>query len=146
MNVTMENVSLEAWNEDGVKLILGDSCILGRPDSRTMSYESSEFLTCWVWMDDLDDLRRVQDRPWTSTRTPSTPPVGKLGEKAILIHLAGYEDWRPRSPGVSFGTSSENRSSASIAVPFTRHARVLNGRQLAAGRQLRPGGTGRRRR
>jgi hypothetical protein len=46
----MENVPLEASNEDGVKLILGNSCILDRLDSRTMSRESSEFHT-WLGVD-----------------------------------------------------------------------------------------------
>jgi hypothetical protein len=50
VEVMMENVPLEAWNEEGVKLILGDSCILDRLDSRTMSRESSEFHT-WLGVD-----------------------------------------------------------------------------------------------
>jgi hypothetical protein len=32
--VVMEHVPLEAWNEDGVKLILGDSCVFDRFDRR----------------------------------------------------------------------------------------------------------------
>lgn len=47
---------LEAWNEDGIKLILGDVCIFDRLDSHTASRETrdtSQFLTCWVWMDAL---------------------------------------------------------------------------------------------
>lgn len=50
---------LEAWNEDGVKLILGDCCILDRLDSRMIAHESSKFLTYWAWMEDLDDLPRL---------------------------------------------------------------------------------------
>jgi hypothetical protein len=46
VKVTMENVPLEAWNEDSVKLILGDVCILDRLESPTVPKESSEFLTC----------------------------------------------------------------------------------------------------
>jgi hypothetical protein len=32
----MENVPLEAWNEDGVKLILGDACVFNRLDEPAM--------------------------------------------------------------------------------------------------------------
>jgi len=56
VEVTMENVPLEAWNEDGVKLILGDVCIFDKLDSRTLARESSDLLTCWVWMEDPDAL------------------------------------------------------------------------------------------
>jgi hypothetical protein len=41
----MENVPMEAWNDDGVKLILGDACILDRLDSRTLAREATELLT-----------------------------------------------------------------------------------------------------
>ena len=57
--VTLEKVPMEAWNEDGVRLILGDSCILDRLDSYSVEREQSEFLTCWVWMEDPDDLPRA---------------------------------------------------------------------------------------
>jgi hypothetical protein len=46
VKITMENVPLEAWNEEGVKLILGDYCILDRLDSRTLARATMEFLTC----------------------------------------------------------------------------------------------------
>jgi len=89
--VTMEKVPMEAWNEDGVKLILGDSCILDRLDSRSVEREQSEFLTCWVWMEDPDALPRAAEYSIFSsgagrtfdingypspTRIPSSPPVG----------------------------------------------------------------------
>lgn len=144
--VTLERVPMEAWNEDGVQLILGDACILDRLDSHSVLEvrEQSEFLTCWVWMEDPDDLPRsveyvlfpkgagrafdVNGLP-SPTRIPSSPPVGKKGEPAILVHLAGYEDWRPRSPDVgSSGTSSESWSSAPVWTPFTWASGVLDGR------------------
>lgn len=153
----MENVPLEAWNEDGVRLILGDCCVLDRLDSRTIERETSRFLTCWVWMEDPSDLPRSMDFTLFAARAgqamevmglsapariPSIPPKGKLGERAILIHLAGYGDWRPRSPGVgvgSSGTSSETGNSAPVTVPFTWTPGVLDGRQPGHGRQ-RPQG------
>lgn len=56
----------------------------------------------------------------TPTRIPSMPPVGKFGDKVILIHLAGYEDWRPRSPGTaSSGTSSEQETLGPRSSPST---------------------------
>ena len=138
----MENVPLEAWNEDGVKLILGDSCILDRLDSRTMSRESSEFLTCWVWMTDPDELPRAVEYYYfaacsgqaidinglSSPTHTSTPPVGNLGEKVILVHLVQYEDWRPHSPSASSAKSSENGSLAPMVIPFDWHLGVLDGR------------------
>lgn len=153
----MENVPLEAWNEDGVKLILGDKCIFDRLDSHSASRESrdsSQFLTCWVWMESPDLLPKAMeywyfaakagqameifDLP-SPTLIPSTPPVGKFGDKVILIHLVGYEDWMPRSPGTSSsGTSSENGSSAPTFVPFDWAAGVLDGRPA----QARPPRTG----
>jgi hypothetical protein len=152
----MENVPLEASNEDGVKLILGNSCILDRLDSRTMSRESSEFLTCWVWMADLDELPRAMEYYYfvacsgqamainglPSPTHTSTPPVGKLGEKVILVHLVQYEDWRPHSPSANSAMSSENGSLAPMVVAFDWHPGVLDSRQLAAGRQPRLGGCG----
>lgn len=45
VKVSMENVPMEAWNDDGVKLILGDACILDRLDSRTLAREATELLT-----------------------------------------------------------------------------------------------------
>jgi hypothetical protein len=44
VKVVMEHVPLEAWNEDGVKLILGDSCVFDRFDRRTAAKENSQFL------------------------------------------------------------------------------------------------------
>ena len=41
----MENVPLEAWNADSVRLILGNACILDRLDSRTLARDSTDFLT-----------------------------------------------------------------------------------------------------
>ena len=61
VKITMENAPLEAWNEDGVKLILGDYCILDRLDSHTVARESLEFLTCWARMEDPDDPPRSME-------------------------------------------------------------------------------------
>jgi hypothetical protein len=52
VKVAMENIPMEAWNDDGVKLILGDPCILDRLDSCTVDREMTDLLTCWVWMKD----------------------------------------------------------------------------------------------
>lgn len=148
---------MEAWNEDGVQLILGDACVLDRLDSLSVpeAREQSEFLTCWVWMEDPDDLPRsveyvlfakgagrafdINGLP-SPTRIPSSPPVGKKGESAFLVHLAGYEDWRPRSPDVGTSrTSSESGSSAPAWIPFTWAPGVLDGRPSNA-RSLRVAG------
>lgn len=50
VKITMENVPLEAWNEEGVELILGNGYIFDRFDSRSAGAdrETSQFLTCWV--------------------------------------------------------------------------------------------------
>lgn len=37
---------MEAWNDDGIKLILGDPCILDRLDSRTVDREMTDLLMC----------------------------------------------------------------------------------------------------
>jgi hypothetical protein len=149
VKVSMENVPLEAWNEEGVKLILGEACIVDRLDRRTQDRESTDILTCYVWMSDPSELPRSMDYTIFATkvgqameingiRVPSTPPVGKAGAKAILIHMAGYEDWRPRSPdGSSSRTSSEYGSSAPTIVPFIWTPGVLDGRS-ASGRRAIP--------
>lgn len=152
--VTLERVPLEAWNEDGVQLILGDTCIVDRLDSHSTIDErkQSEFLICWVRMDDPNDLPRAVEYALfpnragrafdigglpSPTRIPASPPVGKRGDKVILVHLAGYEDWRPRSPGPkSSGTSSGSGSSALVWVPLTWVPGVPNGHHPSATRTL----------
>lgn len=152
VKITMENVPLEAWNDNGVKMILGDGCILDRLDSCTVAREPSEILTCWAWMEDLGDLPRSLGYSFFAARAgqametnglaspariPSAPPKGKFGDEAILIHLAGYEDWRPRSPDATgFGTSSRTGCSAPTFIPFPWTPGVLDGRQPAAGRWM----------
>lgn len=46
VKVAMETVPLEAWNEEGVNLILGNECIFDRLDSHTTSRELSQLLGC----------------------------------------------------------------------------------------------------
>jgi hypothetical protein len=66
--------------------------------------------------------------------------VGKFSDKVILIHLVGYEDWTPRTPGTSSsGTSSKNGSSAPTFVPFDWAAGVPDDHQPA---QVPPPRTG----
>lgn len=92
-------------------------------------------------MEDPDDLPRSTEYTLFAARAgqalemhglavpPVPPPKGKLGEKAILIDLAGYEDWRARSPDVaSLGTSSEHGSSGPEFIPFPWTPGVLDGR------------------
>lgn len=108
VKVVTEDVPLEAWNVDGVRSILGDACIVDRLDdrSRDPDRESSEFLSCWVWMEDPDDLPRSveysiftagADQASDINGLPSMPPMGKTAEKVILVHLARYEDWSPKT-------------------------------------------------
>lgn len=50
VKVTMENVPLEAWNEDKVKLILGNKFILDRLNNSMMSGDPlSSSLAGWGW-------------------------------------------------------------------------------------------------
>jgi hypothetical protein len=127
---------MEARNKDGVKLILGDSCIL---DSPTLLCESAELLSWWVWMEDPDELPRAVEYSLFAAHNfnglRSSPPVDELGDRVILIHLVAYEDWHPCSLNASSGTSSGNGSSAPAVVPFTWTPGVLDGRQPAGGRQ-----------
>lgn len=46
VRVSMENVPREAWNEERVKLILGDSCIFERLDSGPTGRDDSDLLIC----------------------------------------------------------------------------------------------------
>lgn len=155
VKVVMEHVPLEAWNEEGVKLILGDSCVFDRFDRRTSAKDTLQFLGCWVWMTDPDELPRsleytyfaaragqamdIAGLPMT-TRLPASPPIGMVGEDAIIIHMAGYEDWTPRSPTAAGSrTSSEHGSSAPTVVPFAWTPGVLDGRPVPT-RRVRPDG------
>jgi hypothetical protein len=93
-------------------------------------------------MEDPDDLPRSMDYTLFAARAsqalemhgqmaqlPSVPPKGKLGDKAILIHLVGYKDWRARSPDMdSLGTSSEHGSPGPMFIPFPWMPGVLDGR------------------
>ena len=149
VKVVMENVPLEAWNEEGVWLILGDSCVFDRFDSKTAARENSQFLGCWVWVHDPDDLPRSMEYIIFAakagqamaiaglprvTRLPASPPTGMVGDKTILIHMAGYEDWTPRSPNGTSRTSSEHGSSAPTVVPLVWNAGVIDGRPVPARR------------
>lgn len=84
VKVSMENVPLEAWNEEGVNLILGEDCIVDRLDRRTQDHESTDILTCYVWMRDPSELLRSMDYTIFATKAgqameingihvPSTP-------------------------------------------------------------------------
>jgi hypothetical protein len=76
----------------------------------------------------------------TTTRLLASPLTRMAGDKIILIHMAGYEDWSPRSlDGMGFMTSSEHGSSAPTIVPFDWAARVLDGWPASA-RRARPVG------
>lgn len=113
VKVIMEDVPLEASNEDGLKSIMGDVYILDTLDSRTTDneHESSEFLSYWVWMEDLPRLVgysifaagvvQVVDINGLPSPTclPLTPPKGKIAEKGILVHFARYEDSSPKTLG-----------------------------------------------
>ena len=67
------------------------------------------------------------------TRIPLSPPVGKAGEKVIIIHLAGYEDWSPSSRrATGSGTSFEHGRSGPNVVPFAWAHGVLDGRPAPA--------------
>ncbi|KAG0541121.1 hypothetical protein BDA96_03G468800 [Sorghum bicolor] len=138
VKIIMEHVPLEAWNEEGVKLILGDSCVFDRFDKRTLARKTAQFLGCWVWMHNPDDLPKsleytifaaragqAMDTAGVLTaRLSVSPPTGMVADKAILIHLARYEDWTPRSPD----DASRACSSAPTIVPFDWVAGVPDGR------------------
>jgi hypothetical protein len=138
-----------------VKAILGNACIVDRLDSRSVDSdpESSEFLTCWVWMEDPNDLPRSVGYSIFAAgagkafdinglasplRIPSTPPKGKDAERVILVHLARYEDWSPKTPGgaTASGTSSETGSSAPTIVPFDWSPGVIDGRPARGRRPM----------
>jgi hypothetical protein len=68
-------------------------------------------------------------------RIPLTPPKGKVAERKILVHLAQYEDWSPKSPGwTTSTTSSETGSSAPTIVPFDWTPGVIDGRSTGGSR------------
>lgn len=122
-------------------------CIFDRFDSRMASEDrkSSQFLSCWVWMERPDAL------PWaveywyfaakagqamellglpSPNRVPIMPPIGKYCEQVVLVHLVGYEDWIPRSPGSSSSEASSEQgssSAASVFIPFDWAPGVLDG-------------------
>lgn len=88
----------------------------------------------------VNAAKAIDMNDMSSPMCTSMPPVGKLGDKTILIHLAAYENWRTRTPWVNSGMLSENDSLAPVFVPFPWAPGVLDGQQQAAGRQPRPGG------
>lgn len=72
-------------------------------------------------------------------RLPAMPPTGLEGDRAILIHLLGYQDWSPSSPDSRSGTSSDHGSSGPRFVPFDWVRGLLDG-QPGQGRCIQPGG------
>jgi hypothetical protein len=84
----MENVPREAWNAEGMKLILGDPCIFDRIDSGPVAREDSDLLTCWVWMEDPNELPRSLSYTFFAARAGQAME----GDRIILVHLLGYED------------------------------------------------------
>lgn len=151
----MERVPREAWNVEGIKLILGDPCIVDRFERSQGPGDNSDLLTCWVWMEDPDELPRslsytifsyragqaatITGLHPTPTRLPARPPIGRDGDRPILIHLTGYEDWSPSDPDSDSGTSSEHGSSGPRFVHFDWALGVLDG-TVPQGRRAHPGG------
>lgn len=73
-----------------------------------------------------------------ATRLPASPPIGLHGDKTILIHMLGYEDWTPRSPnGSTSRTSSGHGSSAPTIARFDWVEGVIDGRPVQTWR-VRP--------
>jgi hypothetical protein len=119
---------------DGVRLILGNTCILDRLDSRTLTHDSTDLLTCCVWMEDPDKLpRSLKFTVFVARAGQATPPTGRASDKVILIHMAGYEDWRPHSSSM---TSSDYSSSAPPFVPCFWTPGVLDGQPAFRSRVL----------
>lgn len=91
----------------------------------------------WFFAAKVGQAMELLDLP-SPNRIPSAPPVGKFSDKIILIHLEGYEDWSPQSPGSSSSnTSSEHGSSIPPFIPFDWVAGVLDGQPMQA-RSLLP--------
>lgn len=73
-----------------------------------------------------------------ATRLPASPPIRLHGDKTILIHMLGYEDWTPRSPnGSTSRTSSGHGSSAPTIARFDWVEGVIDGRPVQTWR-VRP--------
>jgi hypothetical protein len=88
VKVAMENVPREAWNEEGVKLILGDHCIFDRIEGGPVAREDSDLLVCWVWMEDLDELPRSLTYTWFAARAGQAMVINGLPAPSSAGHAS----------------------------------------------------------
>ncbi|TVT97472.1 hypothetical protein EJB05_57294, partial [Eragrostis curvula] len=156
--IYIENLPLYAWSAEGVKQVLDDVCVFNRMASPTFSQEAIDAFGFWGWMGNPNHL------PCTKTSTFITnvparsrsssggsgnsaafpaPPSGGVAE--LIIHLARYEDWTPRSsPSPSSDISGLSSSSStrcdSRPFPFVQRfdwdMGVVDGRAAPAPRLL----------
>lgn len=56
--IFIERLPLYAWCEEGIRQALGDCCCLDYIDPVSFTQENTEFLQCWVWMWNPDQLPR----------------------------------------------------------------------------------------
>ncbi|CAD6240323.1 unnamed protein product [Miscanthus lutarioriparius] len=83
VKVTMEHVPLEAWNEEGVKLILGDSCIFDRDSDgdRTTLYQEDDPMAhehACTRLSRAPQCYSLDDNADNRAGSPESRPVSKL--------------------------------------------------------------------
>lgn len=57
----------------------------------------------------------------TPTRLPATPQIGLEGDKVILVHLEGYEDWSPSSLTLAWGRCQTTAARGHASSHSTGH-------------------------
>lgn len=93
-------------------------------------------------MEDPDELPRVISYTFFAARVGqamqinglpapttilATPPIGLDGDRVILVHLEGSEDWSPSSLASGSGMSSDHGSLGPWFIPFDWARGALDG-------------------
>lgn len=105
VRVVMENVPRECWNVDGVKLVLGDPCIVERIERSQVSGEDSDLLVAWVWMEDPDELPRSLSYTIFAARTGQAVNITGPQQQPTRIpaHPPDWAGWRQDHLGAPVG-------------------------------------------
>jgi hypothetical protein len=102
VHLCLEEVPLQAWNEEVVGKIIGQSCITHYFDIATVNKEDASTLNLWAWTANPSSIPKVM---WVtiagnSVTVSPAEPGGRRGlTSRVLVHLDFHEDLTPDANG-----------------------------------------------